>query len=46
MFKRLYLEKFGLKKLTNIKNLFYPLEVVGRGSDTQVQVGANLNKLT
>ena len=25
---------------------FHPLEVVGRGSDTQPQVGENLNKLT
>ena len=25
---------------------FQPLEVVGRGSETQLQVGKNLNKLT
>ena len=25
---------------------FHPLEVVGRGSETQLQVGENLNKLT
>ena len=25
---------------------FYPLEVVGRGSETQLQVGKNLNKIT
>ena len=25
---------------------FYPLEVVGRGSETQLQVGENLNYLT
>ena len=25
---------------------FQPLEVVGRGSETQLQVGENLNKLT
>ena len=34
---------FGLKleKLSN----FQPLEVVGRGSETQLQVGENVNKL-
>ena len=25
---------------------FYPLEVVGRGSETQLQVGENLNTIT
>ena len=25
---------------------FHPIEVVGRGSETQLQVGENLNKLT
>ena len=25
---------------------FHPLEVVGRGSETQLQVGGNLNSLT
>ena len=25
---------------------FHPLEVVGRGSETQLKVGENLNKLT
>ena len=25
---------------------FHPLEVVGRGSETQFQVGENLNKIT
>ena len=25
---------------------FHPLEVVGRGSETQLQVGGNLNKMT
>ena len=25
---------------------FHPLEVVGRGSETQIQVGENFNKLT
>ena len=29
---------------TNISN-FHPLEVVGRGSETQLQVGENLNYL-
>ena len=33
---------FGLK-LTNVNN-FHPLEVVGRDSETQLQVGENLNK--
>ena len=32
---------FGL----NMRN-FQPLEVVGRGSETQRQVGENLNKIT
>ena len=39
MFKREDLQFFSLK-LTNIDN-FYPLEVVGRGSETQLQVGEN-----
>ena len=25
---------------------FYPLEVVGRGSETQLQMGTTLNKIT
>ena len=25
---------------------FHPLEVVGRGSETQLQVGKNLNRIT
>ena len=33
---------FGLKLY---KYVFYPLEVVGRGSETQLQVGENLNYL-
>ena len=32
---------FGLKLTCN----FHPFEVVGRSSETQVQVGANLNNL-
>ena len=35
---------FG-RKLTDMAN-FHPLEVVGRGSETQLQVGGNLNKIT
>ena len=35
---------FGLRK-TNMSN-FHPLEVVGRGSETQLLVGENLNYLT
>ena len=34
---------FGLK--LNMSN-FHPLEVVGRGSETQLHVGENLNKIT
>ena len=30
--------------LPNMSN-FHPLEVVGRGSETQLQVGENLNKI-
>ena len=33
---------FGLK--LNMSN-FYPIEVVGRGSETQLQVGGNLNEI-
>ena len=32
-------------KLNNVST-FHPLEVVGRGSETQLQVGENLNKIT
>ena len=34
--------------ISNLKNMnnFHPLEVVGRDSETQLQVGENLNKLT
>ena len=31
-----------IKQMSN----FQPLEVVGRGSETQLQVGENLNKIT
>ena len=36
---------FGLKLNKYMRN-FHPLEVVGRGSETQLQVGENLNKIT
>ena len=40
VFKHQYFQIFGLK--LNICN-FHSLEVVGRGSDPQLQVGENLN---
>ena len=44
MLKHQDLQIFGLKlkKLS----IFHSLEVVGRGSETQLQVGENFNKLT
>ena len=39
------LQMFSPKFLANVNN-FHPLEVVGRGSETQLQVGENLNKTT
>ena len=33
-----------VSNLTNISN-FHPLEVVGRGSETQLQAGENLNSI-
>ena len=36
---------FGRKKHQTIMNIFHPLEVVGRGSETQLQVGENINNL-
>ena len=39
------LQMISLKLNTIISN-FHSLEVVGRGSETQLQVGENLNKLT
>ena len=47
VFRHLDLEIFGPKLITiyNVIN-FRQLEVVGRGSETQLQVGENLNKLT
>ena len=44
-FKIRDLQMFGLK-LNKYENFFYPLEVVDRGSETQLQVGENLKKLT
>ena len=37
--------KYLVSNSTNISN-FHPLEVAGRGSETQLQVAENLNKLT
>ena len=37
--------EYFVSKETNVSN-FHPLEVVGRGSETQLQVSENLNKLT
>ena len=42
MFKQQNLQIFVLRK-TNMSH-FQPLEVVGRGSETQLQGGGNLNK--
>ena len=38
------LQMFGLN--LNKYEFFYPLKVVNRGSETQLQVGKNLNNLT
>ena len=43
MFKQHYLQ---MSQIQQIWLHFHPLEVVGRGSETQLQVGENLNKLT
>ena len=40
-FKHQYLQMLGLK-LNEYMDNFHPLEVVGRGSETQLQVGENL----
>ena len=37
------MQMLGLK-IKNMSN-FHPLEVVGRGSETQLRVGKNLNKI-
>ena len=42
MFKHAYLLMFGPKSISN----FQSLDVVVRGSETQLEVGENLNKLT
>ena len=39
------LQIFGLKLNKYMSNI-YPLEVVGRGSETQIHVGKNVYKLT
>ena len=41
VFKHQHFQMIDLK-LANTSN-FHPLEVVGRGSETQLQVGENLN---
>ena len=43
IFSDQYLQIFG-HKLNNMSD-FHPLEVVGRGSETQLQVGEILNKI-
>ena len=40
VFKHHDLQMFLVSNLTNMSN-FHPLEVVGRGSDAQIQVGEN-----
>ena len=45
MFKYLDWIMFGLK-LNKYVSKFHPLEDVGRGSDTHLQVGENLNYIT
>ena len=42
-FKHQVSQMFDLK-LKKMRN-FHPFEVVGRGSETQLQMGENLNKL-
>ena len=42
VFKHKDLQMFYLKLNKHMHN-FYPLEVVGSGSETQLQVGENLN---
>ena len=44
VFKYLDLQMFGLQ-LTNMST-FHPFEVVGLCSETQLQVGENLNKIS
>ena len=44
MFEHKDLQRIDLKEAN--KSDFQPLEVVGRGSETQLQAGENLQKLT
>ena len=47
MFKHRDFLMFGLKLLQIYLTIFHPLEVVGRGSETQLQVGENyISKVT
>ena len=41
-FKHQYLQMYSRKSNKYLSN-FHPLEVVGRGSETQLQVGENVN---
>ena len=45
MYLNIKICKYLCSNQTNMSN-FQPLEVVGRGSETQLQVGENFNKLT
>ena len=45
MLKHQDLQVFGPKLDKYDTSIFHPLEVVGRGSETQLQVGENLNKI-
>ena len=42
VFKHKYLQMFD-RKYNKYMTIFYTLEVVGRGSETQLQLGENLN---
>ena len=44
VFQHQNLQMFDLK-INKYKSNLHPLEVVGRGSETQLQVGENLNYL-
>ena len=44
VFQRQHLQLFCLKLNRTYMSNFQPLEVVGRGSETQLQVGENINK--
>ena len=46
MFKHQDLQMLGHKIIEPNKSNFHPLEVVDRVSETQLQVGGNLNKIT